>query len=73
MQQLRKGDLCKVRLHTGKVDNAFFDCESEWDKCYWVYLSSGEHALACDKAEPETEDIYQRVRFVGNPCILEWV
>lgn len=72
MKKLSKGDPCRVRLHTGEVVEAVYDCPDRFaDKAHWVYLNGCKLALAWgNKPESGGENYHQSVRFVGNPCVL---
>ena len=73
-QQLKKGILCKVRiLTTGEVVDAVYDRPSNVYFSKWHHVWFGEKALlAIDRDRSYPYNAHE-VRFVGNPCVLEWV
>lgn len=70
MTPLKKGDPCRVRLHTGEVVEAVYDeADRHAEKCHWVCLGNEVLAVALGKPpEAGSRTSFPLVRFVGNPC-----
>lgn len=67
MKPLSKGDPCRVRLHTGEVVDAVYECESEaGGKTHLVRLNN---KYWCDRVMGSicTKDV-SIGRFVGPAC-----
>lgn len=64
MKPLSKGDPVKVRLHTGEVVEAVYDCPSTIRKAHKLRLN-GNLLIAVKKPEYTWE-----CRIIGNPCVL---
>lgn len=72
MKPLSKGDTCRVRLHTGEVVEAVYDCQDRFaDKAHWVTRDGWLFALVWEK-KPESgdENNWKTARFVGPSCVL---
>lgn len=70
MIKLEKGAPVRVRLHTGEVVEARYRHES-FRKQHYVTLPDGRE-IPATKYPPKLTDWfpYERVRFVGAPCVL---
>ena len=74
---IRRGDTVKVRLHTGEVVEAVY-LEPHYastvrvKKSHLVEIEGGQICTAgrFSPYEPLNPFIHDRVRFVGNPCVL---
>lgn len=64
--QLKKGDPCRVRLHTGEVVDAVYDEPGAIYKDHWVHVNQ----RLCRATNYLSDEVVPRVRFVGNPCDL---
>jgi hypothetical protein len=63
------GDTVRVRLHTGEVVDAKYDC-GHINRCHFVTID-GEYYIACNKPKKRVSpEVYSRVRFVGPSCDL---
>lgn len=66
MTQLKKGDPCRVRLHTGEVVEAVYDrANSEGFKHHYLRYKDDQLIAVSRKLINRWE-----CRFVGNPCAL---
>lgn len=72
MIKLEKGYPVRVRLHTGEVVEAVYDCQDKFaDKAHWVIRDGWIFALVWGKKPQKgDENSWQTARFVGNPCVL---
>ena len=61
---MNKGDKCRVRLHSGEVVEAVYDCPSDIRKSHELRLN-GDLLIAVKKPQ-----YFWECRFVGNPCVL---
>lgn len=72
MKPLSKGDTCRVRLHTGEVVEAVYDCWAR-QKDHYAFVN-GVRVLVYHhtKSKPKraVQWKYEVVNFVGNPCVL---
>ena len=64
MKTLKKGDTCRVRLHTGEVVEAVYDKQGYYSKIHHVIDSYGIRRIAGCKIS----DI-EFCRFVGPACV----
>lgn len=68
MAPLKKGDPCRVRLHTGEVVEAVYDKPSIIEKDHFVKVEGKTYRAT---SWPDiTENMITECRFVGNPCLL---
>lgn len=72
MKPLSKGDPCRVRLHTGEVVEAVYDCPDRFaDKAHWVEFGGWNLALVWGlKPAQGGNNSWQTARFVGPSCVL---
>ena len=71
MIKLEKGAKVRVRLHTGEVVEAHYDKPRLCEKEHWLVIDNPIRcAHACRELKPEAGFDFEKVRFVGNPCVL---
>ena len=71
MIKLEEGAKVKVRLHTGEVVEAVYGYPKQYGNEHWVALNNPKRlALAGRVIKCETRFNFEKVRFVGNPCVL---
>ena len=72
MKKLERGDQVRVRLHTGEVVDAAYEC-SAGQKDHYVFVKRVRVLVyhhKKSKPKPAVQWKYEVVNFVGNPCVL---
>ena len=69
MKTLKKGDPCRVRLHTGEVVEAVYGNPRLCSKEHWLLINNPTRFVhAGRELKRETRFDFEKVRFVANPC-----